>query len=264
VNRILAFLYGVACYVLFLGTFLYAVGFVDDLLVPRSIDSAPVAPLGRALLVDALLLGVFAFQHSVMARQGFKKVWTRIVPPAVERSTYVLFASLALILLFWKWEPIGGVIWNVETPDLRLALQALSILGFGVVLVSTFLINHFDLFGLRQVFLYLRKQPYTALGFRTPALYKYVRHPIYLGFVIAFWATPTMTVAHLVFAAATLGYILVAIQLEERDLLRFYGQRYEAYRSQVSMLLPRPPRKVGDPEKGGAEAEIPTGGEWVP
>jgi len=257
-NRVVAFLYGVACYVLFLGTFLYAIGFVGNLLVHRSIDSAPVGPLGHALLVDALLLGVFAVQHSVMARQGFKKVWTRIVPPAVERSTYVLFASLALILLFWRWQPIGGVVWNVETPEVRRALQALSFTGFGIVLVSTFLINHFDLFGLRQVFTYLRGRPYTELGFRTPAFYKYVRHPIYLGFVIAFWATPTMTIAHLVFAAATLGYILVAIQLEERDLVRFYGRRYEEYRSRVSMLLPRPPKK------GGVEAEARAGSESVP
>jgi len=257
-NRVIAFLYGVACYVLFLGTFLYAIGFVGNLLVPRSIDSAPAGPLGHALLADALLLGLFAVQHSVMARQGFKKVWTRIVPPAVERSTYVLFASLALILLFWRWQPIGGVVWNVETPEVRRALQALSLTGFGIVLVSTFLINHFDLFGLRQVFTYLRGRPYGELGFRTPAFYKYVRHPIYLGFVIAFWATPTMTIAHLVFAAATLGYILVAIQLEERDLVRFYGRRYEEYRSRVSMLLPRPPKK------GGVEAEARAGSESVP
>jgi len=258
VNRILAFLYGVACYVLFLGTFLYAIGFVDNLFVPKGLDSAPTAPLGRALLVNALLLGAFAVQHSVMARQGFKKLWTRIVPPAVERSTYVLFASLALILLFWKWEPIGGVVWNVETPEARLALQAVSIVGFGIVLVSTFLINHFDLFGLRQVFIHLMGRPYTDLGFRTPAFYKYVRHPIYLGFIIAFWATPTMTIAHLVFAVATLGYILVAIQLEERDLVHSYGRRYEAYRSRVSMLVPRPPKKAG------LDAELHAGSESVP
>ena len=241
--RVLAFLYGVLCYFVFLGTILYGIGFVDGLVVPKSIDSAPTAALGPALLVDVLLLGIFAIQHSVMARQGFKKLWTKIVPSVVERSTYVLFASLALLLLFWKWEPIGGVIWLVGNPAVRFALQAVSLAGWALVFVSTFLINHFDLFGLRQVYLFLKGRPYTALGFRTPALYKYVRHPIYLGFVTAFWAAPTMTIAHLLFAVATTGYILVAIQLEERDLVESYGARYESYRNQVSMLMPRPPRK---------------------
>ena len=250
-TRTLAFLYGLVCYLIFFCTFLYAVGFVNGLIVPKGIDSAPTTGLGQALLVNALLLGLFAVQHSVMARHGFKKVWTKIVPPAVERSTYVLFASLALIFLFWKWEPIGGVVWSVNSPEIRLALHGLSLVGFGIVLVSTFLINHFDLFGLRQVWLHLRGQPYTPLGFRTPALYKVVRHPIYLGFIIAFWATPVMTIAHLVFAIATTAYILVAIQLEERDLVRMYGDRYEVYRGQVSMLMPGPTRKQS---LGGTEA----------
>ncbi len=247
-GRIAAFLYGLFCYAIFFCTFLYAIGFVAGLAVPKTIDSAPAAPLGTALLIDAALLAVFALQHSVMARQGFKKAWTKVVPSPVERSTFVLAASAALILLFWKWEPIGGVIWNVRSPSARLLLQGVSLAGWMIVLVSTFLIDHFDLFGLRQVFLHLRGIPYTPPQFTTRGWYGYVRHPIYLGFLVAFWAAPAMTIAHLVFAVATTGYILIAIQLEERDMVRFHGARYQAYREQVSMLVPRPPKRAGAPD----------------
>ena len=242
-RRVLAFVYGVICYVISLCAFLYAIGFVGNVLVPKCIDSPPTAPLGQALLVDALLLGIFAVQHSVMARQWFKRVWTRLVPPPIERSTFVLFASLALLLLFWKWEPLGGAVWNFEKPAARMMLQGLSLAGWAIVLASTFLINHFDLFGLRQVYLHLKGREYTPMSLKMPTFYNYVRHPLYFGFVLAFWATPAMTVAHLVFALSTTSYILIVTQLEERDLLHFHGDAYQAYRNQVSMLLPWLPKK---------------------
>jgi len=237
-KRIAAFVYGIVSYVIFFATFLYAIGFVGNLLVPKSIDSAPVDPLWQAFLIDALLLGLFAVQHSVMARPAFKRWWTRFVPQPVERSTYVLFSSLALIALFAYWQPIGGVIWQVEHPTARVALSGLCALGWGLVLIATFLINHFDLFGLRQVWLYLRGKDYRALTFVTPGPYRLVRHPIYVGFIVAFWATPTMTAAHLFFALLTTAYILIAIRFEEHDLVSEHGASYKEYSIRVPMLVP--------------------------
>ncbi|MEW6332375.1 MAG: methanethiol S-methyltransferase [Pseudomonadota bacterium] len=238
-KRFAIFIYGVVSYAIFFGTFLYAIGFVGDFLVPKSIDSAPQGPLGEALLINALLLGLFAVQHSVMARPAFKRWWTRIVPKPAERSTYVLFSSLALIALFAYWQPIGGVIWDVQDPIGRAVLYGLFAFGWGLVLLATFLINHFDLFGLRQVWLHLRGREYRPLDFGTPALYKIVRHPLYVGWFFAFWATPTMTVAHLFFALLATAYILIAIRFEERDLVAEHGARYSEYRKQVPMLVPR-------------------------
>ena len=240
-KRLAFLLYGVLAYTAFLGTILYAVGFVGGGLAPRSVDSGgPIAPLGTALLVDALLLTLFAVQHSAMARRGFKEVWTRVVPKPIERSTYVLIASGCLAVLFALWRPIPAVVWNVQAPAARVAILAVSALGWLIALFSTFLLNHFELFGLRQVYLAARRKELPPTGFRTPWLYRWVRHPLYLGFIIAFWATPTMTVGHLVFALGMLGYILVAIQLEERDLVREYGARYLAYREQIRGLIPIP------------------------
>ena len=237
-RRVATFVYGVLCYLLFFGTFLYAIGFIGDVMVPKSIDSGRTGPLGEALLINAALLTLFAVQHSTMARPWFKKVWTRIVPKPAERSTYVLLSSLALILLFALWQPIGGVVWKVEQPALRAILYGLFGLGFLLVLLSTFLINHFDLFGLRQVYLYLRGKEYTQLRFGTPILYRHVRHPLYLGWLFAFWATPTMTIAHLVFALATTAYIFLAIQFEEKDLIDVYGDDYKRYKQSVPMIVP--------------------------
>lgn len=244
--RLAGFLYGVACYAMFLGVFLYALGWVGGFLTPTSLDDEPTSPLGSAIAINAGLLLLFALQHSVMARPTFKRWWTTIVPAPLERSTYVLFTNVALLLMFWLWQPIGLTVWHVENPAGRAALYAVFGAGWLLVLVSTFLINHFDLFGLRQSWLFLRGRPYTHLRFVTPGPYRIVRHPLYVGWLLAFWATPHMTVAHLLFAMLTTAYILVAIQFEERNLAQFHGADYENYRRRVPMLVPRAKRRAPD------------------
>lgn len=247
-GRMMAFLYGVVCYLIFFGTFLYAIAFLGDFGGVKSIDSGRQGAVGLALAINAALLGLFAVQHSVMARPWFKRAWTRIIPRVVERSTYVLFASLAMALMFWQWQPMGGEIWQVDAPVGRLVLYGIYGFGWLLLLVATFLIDHFDLFGLRQVFLHLIGREYTGLKFRTPGLYRYVRHPIYLAWLCIFWATPRMTTAHLLFAIATTGYILMAIPWEERDLIRMHGEAYRLYREQVPKILPLAFRKKRQPE----------------
>jgi methanethiol S-methyltransferase len=235
-KRWMVLLYGLVSYTIFLGVFLYAAGFVGGF-VARPLDGPRAAPLAEAVLINLALLLLFAVQHSLMARPGFKQRWTRLVPVAIERSTYVLFTNLVLILLFWQWRPMGGVIWDFQQPMLRAAAWTMFATGWLTVLVTTFLINHFDLFGLRQVWLYFRRRQYTHLPFVTPGPYRFVRHPLYIGWMMAFWCTPTMTMAHLVFAFGMTAYILVAIRLEERDLLHFH-EGYAAYRRRVPMLIP--------------------------
>jgi methanethiol S-methyltransferase len=241
-GRMLAAAYGFCCYILFLGIFLYSIAFVENAVVPKTIDSGAAAARGVALLIDLLLLGLFAVQHSVMARPAFKRRWTRIVPPPIERSTYVLLTCAVMALLFWQWRPLLGVIWKADNTGVRGVLYAISLVGWLVVLCATFMINHFDLFGLRQVVAYARNAPLASLSFTTRWLYRVVRHPIMLGFIIAFWAAPTMTAGHLLFAIATTGYILVALQLEEHDLRQTYGATYTAYQRDVRMLVPLPKR----------------------
>jgi methanethiol S-methyltransferase len=238
VGRLIAFLYGIAAYVVFFVAFLYAIGFVSGLLVPKTIDTGPTGSVGEALVVNLLLMSLFAVQHSVMARRQFKEWWTQYVPKSVERTTYVLLASLVLLLLFWQWRPMPAVVWQIGSPQLALAVTVLAFVGWLIVLLSTFLINHFELFGLHQVANNLTGRPMPAPRFRTPLFYGLVRHPIYLGFIIAFWAAPTMTVGHLLFAAVTTAYIVVAIQLEERDLIEVFGDEYRRYKRRVSMLVP--------------------------
>jgi len=258
VKRLLFFVYGLAAYLVFLGTFLYAIAFVGGFVVPSRLDGPPHSAWPMALAIDGLLLTIFAVQHSVMARRWFKERWTQIVPWAIERSTYVLCASLALLLLFWQWRPIGVEIWSVENATARVVLWTLFAAGWATVLIVTCLINHFDLFGLRQVWLPLIGRPYTRIAFRTPLPYRYVRHPLYFGFLLAFWMTPSMTLAHLVFALATTAYIVLAIQFEERDLVREHGAVYQNYRREVPMLLPTGraarDRVDGTERKAGAAA----------
>lgn len=237
-KRLLYFAYSVTSYLIFLATFLYAIAFVGGFLVPRRLDGPLEGSLLSALAIDCALLTVFAVQHNVMARRWFKERWTRIVPWAIERSTYVLCASLALLLLFWQWRPLGMPIWTIENDAVRFVLWALFVAGWSTVLIVTFLINHFDLFGLRQAWLPLLGRPYKPVSFRTPLPYRLVRHPLYFGFLLAFWMTPTMTLAHLVFAFATTAYIVLAIQFEEHDLLAEHGAAYAEYRKKVPMLLP--------------------------
>ncbi|MGV9612507.1 methanethiol S-methyltransferase [Nocardia xishanensis] len=238
--RFLTLGYGVVSYLAFVAAFLYAIGFVGNFWVPRSIDAGVEASIGEAIVVNALLLGVFAVQHSVMARPAFKRRWTRVVPTSIERSTYVLLASLALFLLYWQWRTMPAVIWDVDATAGRIVLWALFWIGWVTVLLSTFMINHFDLFGLRQVYLAWRGEPYRDLPFRTNLFYRVIRHPLMLGFLVAFWATPTMTAGHLFFAAMTTGYILIALQIEEHDLVDVFGDRYRDYQHRVPMLVPHP------------------------
>jgi protein-S-isoprenylcysteine O-methyltransferase Ste14 len=243
ISRIVTFIYGAGSYAIFFATFLYAIGFVGNFAVPKSLDSAAAGPWQTALLVDLGLLSVFALQHSIMARPAFKQMIMRVIPATVERSTYVLASSLALVFLFWQWQPLGGTVWEVQSELGRAVLYGGFAFGWLLVLVATFVINHFDLFGLRQVWRNLLGQPESKVPFVIPVLYRIVRHPLYVGWFFAFWSTPSMTVTHLLFALVTTAYILVAIQLEERDLMKAHPE-YAAYRKQVPMLLPGLPRRV--------------------
>ena len=238
-GKIISFIYGSVAYTIFLGTFLYAIGFVGNIGVPKSIDSGDAGPVVPALMVNMLLLGLFAVQHSGMARKGFKKLLAKIANPAIERSTYVLATNAALILMYWLWQPMPGVVWSIENSAGQAVMYGMFAMGWLIVLLSTFMIHHFDLFGMRQVYVHAKGETYKDLGFRTPGFYRYVRHPIQVGFMIAFWATPMMTMGHLLFAAATTGYIIIAVKMfEERDLMREFPKRYGSYMDQVPGFIP--------------------------
>jgi protein-S-isoprenylcysteine O-methyltransferase Ste14 len=248
-NKLLSFFYGLVCYAVFFLSFIYAIGFVGNMALPKTIDSGFESGVAQSLIINLVLLGLFAVQHTIMARPAFKQWWTKMVPVQVERSTFVLVASLLLFLLYWQWRPITAVIWNVEHPAGKAILISIFWLGWVMVLWSTFMINHFDLFGLRQVWFHLRNQEYHHVKFQTSSLYKYLRHPIMLGFIIAFWATPYMTAGHLLFAVATTTYILIGIQFEEHDLVQFLGKDYDDYRSRVPMLIPSLKRRNAQTKK---------------
>jgi protein-S-isoprenylcysteine O-methyltransferase Ste14 len=237
-KKTLFLLFGIFCYAIFFGTYCYAIGFVTNLIVPTGLDSKPVSSVELSLLVNTGLLLLFAVQHSIMARPAFKQWWTKIIPEPIERSVYVLLSSLCLIVLFYFWQPMGGIVWSVQSDVGFVLLNAISLLGFTIVLISTFLINHFDLFGLRQVWLYFLDKKYEHLPFKTPLFYKYVRHPLYLGWMIAFWSAPVMTIAHFLFAALCTGYMLTAIRFEEKDLITVFGEKYIRYRQMAPMLIP--------------------------
>ena len=237
-GKILSFLYGVIAHVGFLAVFMYLVGFLANFAVPKTVDSGDPGPFGIALAVNVLLLAIFGIQHSVMARQGFKRWWTRVVPQHLERSTYVLISDLLFVLLIWQWQPMVGVVWQVDQPVATMILWGLFGIGWLTVVLSSFMINHFDLLGTRQVYLHLIGKEYSSLDFKTKGFYNVVRHPIMVGWIIAFWATPQMSMGHLVFAIGTTVYILIAIQIEERDLISFHGESYKKYIHKVAMILP--------------------------
>lgn len=244
-NRTMILLFGTLCYVLFLGTFLYQIGFVAGFAVPKTIDSGTVGSTPQAIAINIILLSLFAIQHTVMARLAFKRWWNTIVPVPIERSIFVLLASLLLLLMNWQWRPMPELVWRIELPALRTLIYAVAALGWLLVLYATFLINHFDLFGLRQGWLHYRGIEYTPVRFKETVLYRWVRHPLMLGFIIAFWATPDMSQGHLLFAIVTTAYILIAIRIEERTLVALHGEEYQRYQSRVSMILPMPPKPSG-------------------